>query len=725
MSKGRVTLPAEAGQESTVKQLIAKWGADAIRDSDGTTLSPELLELGLPVYSTICIVRADQEYPRKHPTHLPQQFLQSRRVSGDGGELVVDLLDDYYRPKYAINVDDDPHKWWDVVDHTTDTIVPPEQWDYRDGCVYIHHAQPWHEYTVNFLVYQTWESVSMYNHLTNGWTSEKVIGLNPFVPEVYTHLMGYFDRWLEEHPKTSVVRFTTFAFMFMLVNDRNAKPRAVDWTGYCEAVSPLALEAFEKEKGYRLRSTDFVDNGCYNATCNPPSPRYLDWIDFINEFTVRFARDLVQKAHAAGKQAAMFWGDHWIGVEPYGERFAETGIDIHVGAAEDGCAVRRITDAPGNQVSEVRLYPYFFKDVFREGNNPVEESISNWRKMRRAMLVSPTIDRIGWGGYLSLASQFPDFVEHIAHIAEEFRTLCERIGQQKVWQAPVKVGVLNSWGKMRSWINQAGIQEKFKVARADVMTFVGSNLMECLAGLPVEIVFLSFRDIKENPAILDDMGVIINEGTAGSAWSGGEAWLDPECVTILRSWIAKGGGFIGIGDPSACEHQGRFFQFEDILGVQKETGRTMQNGANQGLACNEHFISADMESAFVPLNPESFIFPTTDEIQLIDIRNQHVHIAAHTFHQGRGVYLSSIPWCLENARLLYRAILWAGQAEDCTTRCYTSNPRTAFHYYPDKKCYALVNHTGENQKTITFDINGQSKEVALEADELRFIDEGL
>ena len=38
-SRGRVTLPAESGQEDTVLEMLAqRWGADYIRDSDGTAL---------------------------------------------------------------------------------------------------------------------------------------------------------------------------------------------------------------------------------------------------------------------------------------------------------------------------------------------------------------------------------------------------------------------------------------------------------------------------------------------------------------------------------------------------------------------------------------------------------------------------------------------------------------------------------------------------------------
>ena len=44
--KGDFTLPGEAGYEKLTLELAEKWGADVIRDSDGTKLSPEIAEAG-------------------------------------------------------------------------------------------------------------------------------------------------------------------------------------------------------------------------------------------------------------------------------------------------------------------------------------------------------------------------------------------------------------------------------------------------------------------------------------------------------------------------------------------------------------------------------------------------------------------------------------------------------------------------------------------------------
>ena len=79
--KGDFTLPGEAGYEKLTLELAEKWGADVIRDSDGTKLSPEIAEAGYRIYSTICIIREHNAFAAAHPDAQQQCFLSS----GDGG----------------------------------------------------------------------------------------------------------------------------------------------------------------------------------------------------------------------------------------------------------------------------------------------------------------------------------------------------------------------------------------------------------------------------------------------------------------------------------------------------------------------------------------------------------------------------------------------------------------------------------------------------------------
>ena len=101
MTTGSITLPAEVGEQKMVVELTRRWGADAIRDSDGTDLSPEMLDLGLEVYSTICLVRAEQTYPRRHMDQLPQKFLMSDAITATASRLVIDPMSGFSCEKYV------------------------------------------------------------------------------------------------------------------------------------------------------------------------------------------------------------------------------------------------------------------------------------------------------------------------------------------------------------------------------------------------------------------------------------------------------------------------------------------------------------------------------------------------------------------------------------------------------------------------------------------------
>ncbi len=41
-TKGRVTLPSESNFLEETKEMLDRWGADALRDSDGTKLHDEI-----------------------------------------------------------------------------------------------------------------------------------------------------------------------------------------------------------------------------------------------------------------------------------------------------------------------------------------------------------------------------------------------------------------------------------------------------------------------------------------------------------------------------------------------------------------------------------------------------------------------------------------------------------------------------------------------------------
>ena len=72
--------------------------------------------------------------------------------------------------------------------------------------------------------------------------------------------------------------------------------------------------------------------------------------------------------------------------------------------------------------------------------------------------------------------------------------------------------------------------------------------------------FISFDDIKQNPALLDSVDVLLNVGDGDTAHTGGSVWEDPDIAAAVRGFVYNGGGFIGVGEPSGHQYQGRYLQ---------------------------------------------------------------------------------------------------------------------------------------------------------------------
>lgn len=709
-TSGRFTIPSEQNFLDETRELSSLWGADAIRNSDGTKLDQGLLTLGKRIYSAYFPTRAHNEWIRNHMDETPQVYLLSSRVLALGETVDVDLMADFFVDQLKPNGDADPHRYWEVIDRTTGEVIDGSLWDLDEEgqVVHIRSTHPMHEYTVTFLAYIIWDPVEMYNHLTNKWgDKEHEIPLDIYHPATRNFVMGAFKTWLDENPATDVVRFTTFFYQFTLLFDRQEREKVVDWFGYACTVSPQALDDFEKEYGYHIRPEDFVGGGTYNSSfCLPQKPQ-LDWIDFISRFVRRNVRTMVDMTHEAGKEAMMFLGDQWIGTEPYKDGFADLQLDAVVGSVGDGTTLRMIADIPGVRYTEGRFLPYFFPDTFYPGNDPSIEGLDNWRKARRAILRSP-ISRMGYGGYLSLAAKFPKFVDTVAHIADEFRELHDKTGGRPA-QAQLKVAVLNSWGRMRSWM-------AFTVAHAlpNKQTYSYYGILEALSGMRVDVEFISFQDILEG-GVDPTVDVIICGGPEDTAFSGGPIWRNPTLVEVLRSWVRAGGALVGVGQPSSLDWQGRFFQLADIFGVDQERFHTLSVDKYFPEVLHDHFITQDLPEGQGDFGePVLNTFPIDQQTQLLRAEGGQIQLAVREEGRGRGVYLSGLPYSAVNARLLERILFWASHQEDKYQVWSSTNPECEVAYFPHTQTYCLINNTDKTQTTTIRRDDGQAETITLE-----------
>ena len=709
-SKGLVTIPTDLDVVPETLELMKRWGADAIRDCDGTDFPEALKDADAKIYSTYYTTRKDNEWAKANPEEIQQMYLMTPFYTADSESLSIEIMKGLYPDMLSPNTRDDIKRWWEVVDRTTGKVVPTDEWDYNEeeGKVTIK-AVPFHEYTVSFLAYIMWDPVHMYNAVTNDWKDvEHQITFDVRQPKTHEYTLKRLRKFIEDHPYVNVLRFTTFFHQFTLVFDELAREKYVDWYGYSASVSPYILKQFEEEVGYPFRAEYIIDQGYYNNQYRVPSKEFQDFQAFQRREVAKIVKEMTEITHECGKKAMMFLGDHWIGTEPFMEEFKTLGIDAVVGSVGNGSTLRLISDIEGVKYTEGRLLPYFFPDVFNENGDPVKEAKYNWVTARRAILRKP-IDRIGYGGYLKLALQFPEFLDYVEQVCNEFRTLYANVKGTTPYCVK-KVAVLNCWGKMRAWgchmVHHALYQKQ---------NYSYAGIIESLSGAPFDVVFINFQDILDNPAILDDIDVIINVGDADTAHTGGEWWENPKIIEAIRGFVYNGGGIIGVGEPSGHQYQGHFFQLANVFGVEEETGFTLGYD-KYNWDEHEHFILEDSEEVdFGEGKKNIYALPSAT---ILVQKEKEVQMAVNEFGKGRAVYISGLPYSFENSRVLYRAVLWSTHSEDELNRWFSTNYNVDVHAYPKNNKYCVVNNTDEPQQTTIYRGDGSSFELALEPNQI-------
>ena len=713
--RGRVTIPTDVDVVPETLELLKRWGADAIRDCDGTDYPDALKGVDAKVYSTYYTTRKDNAWAEENPDEVQQCYIMTGFHTAGEGALSIPLMQGVSPELMEPNTRDDIKRWWEVVDRTAGTVVPPADWRYDAAAAQVVLDRPaaFHEYTVSFLAYLIWDPVHMYNAVTNGWTDfEHQITFDVRQPKTHAYTMERLRKFIDDHPYVDVIRYTTFFHQFTLVFDELRREKYVDWYGYSASVSPYILERFEREVGYPFRPEYIIDQGYYNNQYRVPSREFLDFQAFQRREVAKLAREMVDITHEKGKEAMMFLGDHWIGTEPFLPEFQTIGLDAVVGSVGNGSTLRLISDIPGVAYTEGRFLPYFFPDTFHEGGDPVREAKENWVTARRAILRSP-IDRIGYGGYLKLACRFPDFIDYVERVCNEFRELYANIRGATPYCVG-RVAVLNCWGKMRSWgchmVHHALYQKQ---------NYSYAGVIEALSGAPFDVVFLSFDDLRNDPHALEGASVLLNVGDGDTAHTGGAVWEDPAVAAAVRRFIWNGGGFIGVGEPSGHQYQGHYLQLATALGVEKETGFTLGYDKYNWEEHPDHFILADCTHPVDFGEGKKSIY-ALEGTEILVQREKEVQMAVHSFGAGRCVYLSGLPYSFENSRVLYRSILWASHSEDRLHRWFSSNCNVEVHAYVKSGKYCVVNNTYEPQDTTVYTTDGNHFDLHLEANEIKW-----
>ena len=106
-NKGRVTIPTDVDVVPQTLALLERWGADAIRDCDGTDFPEELKSAGAKVYATYYTTRKDNAWARANPEEVQQCYIMTAFHTASGGPLSIPLLKGISEELLKVNGRDD------------------------------------------------------------------------------------------------------------------------------------------------------------------------------------------------------------------------------------------------------------------------------------------------------------------------------------------------------------------------------------------------------------------------------------------------------------------------------------------------------------------------------------------------------------------------------------------------------------------------------------------
>ena len=233
------------------------------------------------------------------------------------------------------------------------------------------------------------------------------------------------------------------------------------------------------------------------------------------------------------------------------------------------------------------------------------------------------------------------------------------------------------------------------------------HINESLSGLPVDVSFISFEDVKAG--VLKDYDVVINAGYAGSAWSGGDNWKDEDVVSKLTAWVYNGGTFIGVDEPSAVAGYDTYFRMAHVLGIDEDTGARICHGKWQYEVQPVDGLMPEGSS----IRGRSGLYLTDGNARVVAEADGAPAMTVNDFGKGKGIYMSHYNISLENTRMLFNTILLAG-GEALDGEYITDNPYTECAYYPASNMLVIINNSGETQ-TASVKTEAGVKSATLEA----------
>ena len=75
--KGRVTVRTDVDVVPQTLESAKLWGADAVRDADGTSFPEELKDMDAKIYATYYTTRKDSAWAKANPDEVQQCYIMT------------------------------------------------------------------------------------------------------------------------------------------------------------------------------------------------------------------------------------------------------------------------------------------------------------------------------------------------------------------------------------------------------------------------------------------------------------------------------------------------------------------------------------------------------------------------------------------------------------------------------------------------------------------------
>lgn len=618
-----------------------------------------------------------------------------------GGPLTIDLAVTTAGRHRIIYTHADPKVYWRVYDRTSKTTIPADAWTVDTDKLTVTLAEPQagHVYRVAFL--------ARAGKRKGAKGFFKAAYPEPMIPQVGKAMPNYVRMDLKKpFFDVDVWRATTIHYPFAMDYGLH------NWYGYQWGAGPAVQKAFTQATGREFDPAWLIDDGRFGVVDYPPTQEYLDWIDFRVEALKPIWKAEVTVAHELGKPVRVFWGDYWIGMEPYSDFLTETKTDAIVKACADSIVVRMITDIPADIGKVMRFF--WFSPKNGTPQKTARDIRTWWRDMQRAVLFRCP-DGLTWGGqWKSFVESLdvPEIRQAVADVTDEFRLAHTLLNGKKAYTHPTTVYVVNAWGPMRSWAVWTN------------WMYPSTKFQRHLTDLPVNVKFLSLKQIAAS-GVPADATVLVNCGEPGSAWSGGHWWADGQAAAAIRTFVKNGGGLIGIEAPSYSPNDKTSWQLADLFGVD-QAGYTSQ-AAEAGIVSRfdvertgskldppdfratlqptdaDHWITAGMPDEPIELRTTVTASRFAEDVTVLyrgSADSWELLVAARQAGQGRCVYLPGV-----NDRgnaysaLMRRAIFWAAGQEKLHDRLAADHPAVSVYAYTAETLLVVYNRSGRTVET--------------------------